>query len=190
MRILPVSLALLLATGLAGCGPDSDINSPPSPVIASAPGPVSSTPTRTPDKEALYEEAERVLRQVLQLEDDFLVAVDEVEYPAELYDLIAEPHLSTNRALFEEIKAMGMRGMPDTHPIWVIERAPTIHKDDSEVVLRLCQDSRGAPLVDEAGQVVSPGNITKMLYYFKHVDGTLKLFSADSLTEVDGCPSE
>lgn len=140
--------------------------------------------------EALYAKAERVVWRWAELEDSYLLDEQNEEYPPQLYDILEEPFLNHSRNIYEETKALGLRGLPGTSAGLVMQRAPDAQKYDSEVAFWVCQDSRDAPLVNASGDVVSPGGIVVILFYFKHFDGVLKLFYADSYEVVEACPFE
>lgn len=184
-------LALTLTLGLASCGPATPEPSAtpvaPSPVTRNSEPPVA---TPTPDMEALHAEAERVVWRWAELERSYLLDGEYEEYPPRLSDVLAEPYISNSRVIYEEMKALDLRIAPGTSADFTILPAPKAHKHGSEVALWVCQDTRTSPLVDAAGNVISPGRIILILFYFKHFDGALKLFYADSSEVVEACPSE
>ncbi|MGI5950946.1 MAG: hypothetical protein ACOX61_03755 [Brooklawnia sp.] len=188
LRILPVSLALLLATGLSGCGPDSDINAPPSPVTASSPGPVRSTPTPTPDKEALYEEAEQIFLRSMELRSAYEHRGDFSEFPPELELLLADPHLNNMRAAYVALQETQWRAPEGSYPAIDTAPLPNAVRDGSLVALQACIDTREVPALDPEGNVVSPGRLLYAHLFFKEFDGDLKLFIADGRGSVEECP--
>lgn len=180
-RVASALLALALFVGLAGCGSGRP-GSSPTPV---APVPVA---TPTPDMEALYVEAERVLRRWAELEDGWFLAGDYSQYPPELYDVLADPLLSLDISMFEDYQASGWRGLPGAEAPLTVQPASGREPDGSEVALRVCQDSANSPIVDASGEVVSEGGITVMVHYFRHVDGVLKMHDSNSFEVVEECP--
>jgi hypothetical protein len=179
-------LALTLSLGLAGCGPAT----PEPSATPVAPSPVLPVSTPTPDMDALYAEAERVVWRWAELEDSYLLDEQNEEYPPQFYDILEEPFLNHSVGIYEEVQALGLRGVPGTIVELDMKPAPEAQQYGSEVALWLCQDSTDAPLVNESGAVVSPGGIAVIRLYFKHFDGVLKLFYADSYEVLEACPFE
>ena len=185
-RPLKTVVGLVLVFAMAACSPGPDVSPTPSLVTPSVT--VSESPTPSPDMDALYAEAERVLRHSFELEDRYMQTGDFDEYPPELYEVLADPYLSLSQTAFAFHKENGFRGAPGTSAGLTVVALPATSRSDSEVALAACLDTRSAPLVDSSGRVVSEGAISLMTYFFKHVDGKMKLFLADAGDEVDECP--
>ncbi|MGI5951649.1 MAG: hypothetical protein ACOX61_07370 [Brooklawnia sp.] len=188
-RFHPVPLTLALLLGLAGCGstPEEPVVSPPSVVASSSPV-VSQSPT--PDMDALYAEAEQVLRRWVELEKGYELTGDFSEYPPGLQEVLAEPVLGLSRNNFEVAKENGWRAKPGSQPRVTSEPATGMRMDDSEVALRICLDTTDAPMVDASGEVVSPGGFQVLVFYFKYFDEDLKIFATSSYELVTACPFE
>ena len=171
---------------LAACSPGADVSPTPSFVTPSVTA--SASPTPTPDMDALYAEAERVLRRSFELEDRYIVGGNFDEYPPELFELLADPYLSLSQTGFTHFKESGQRGIEGTTPVITTQPLPGVSTRGSEVALAVCLDTRPAPLVDRNGTVVSEGVLKVSTYFFKQFEGKLKLFQAESGAEVDKCP--
>jgi hypothetical protein len=182
-RALSTTLALVLALGMAGCG-SGPPSSTPTPI---APGPVL-TPAPSPDMDALYAEAERVVREAMAIEEKYLMDLDNTQYPPELSEFYADPYREAHEQLLARSKERGVRLTPDPVVVWDFQPAPEELIDGAEVAMWVCKDSSGAPGLDESGEVAANGIVSMMLYYFKQVDGRLMLYFANSFSEVESCP--
>lgn len=180
-----IGLVLFLLAGCAG-QPDEPVSPTPTPSASVSVTPTPS-PAPTPDMDALYAEAERVLRRGVELETQTVVGGG-VDYPVELETLYAEPYLSLNRAVIGAYSELGWRGVEGNAPILTVRPRPGMSKGGSEVTLEACYDTRPSPAVDEFGNIVSQGVLYHKNYFFKHVDGTLKLFDDTKGIKVEQCP--
>lgn len=189
-RVLGSLTGLLLIVWLVGCSAAREQPaSPSSPVSDATVSSLSSpSPAPTADMDALYAEAERVLRRSFELEDRYMQGGNFEEYPPELSDVLADPYLSLSRSTFEYLKENRWRGAHGASLDLKVQPALGISVDGSELALAGCLDTRNSPLVDVDGNVVSGGAIFTPTYFFKHVDGTLKLFASFAGDRVDQCP--
>lgn len=179
-----VGLALMI--GLVGCAgqPDEPVSPTPSASVSVTPTP---SPSPTPDMDALYAEAERVLRRSVELELRAAVGGG-VDYPMELETLLAGPYLTESRVGIGAYQEFGWRAVEGATPILTVRPRPGMSMGGSEVTLEVCLDTRPSPKVDEAGKIVSYGVLKHKHYFFKHIDGTLKLFLDSKSVKVDQCP--
>ena len=184
-RPLKPVAGLALVFALAACSPGADVSPTPSFVTPSVTA--SASPTPTPDMDALYAEAERVLRRSFELEDRYMQTGNFDEYPPELYGVLADPYRSLSIASFAFHKENGFRSSPGTTAVVTVRPAQGVSKSGSEVALAVCLDTRPSPLVDANGNLVSPGGVLSVNYFFKRLDGVLKLFLAEG-EEVESCP--
>lgn len=94
-RLFGLLVGLVVAVALAGCASGGPGGSSPS-QTPSALVSVSVTPSPTLDMDALYAEAERVVRRATQLEEE-AIRQGPGSYPAELETLLADPYLTWSR---------------------------------------------------------------------------------------------
>ncbi|MGI5951844.1 MAG: hypothetical protein ACOX61_08380 [Brooklawnia sp.] len=187
MHYAPITLALVV--GLAGCGgaaTDDDSTPAPSPVVVS-PSPASS-PSPAVDMDGLYIDAEKVVRNWTEIQTGYRASVEETKFPAEANELLGEPYLELVQIELAMEKDLGMRLEPDAEVPLVAQPAPEMQLEDAEVTLRVCEDASNAPFVDAAGEEVSPGEVTVLLYHFKQFDGQLKIFNRTDQETVAECP--
>lgn len=184
---LPVAAVLLAA----GCTPGNGTPTPtPTPSVSSVTSP-SPTPTPTPtpsSEDALYAEAERVMTRVYEVSATFEVHGDYSAFPAELYELMADPYLGWTIALFEEGKEGGWHAPEGAFPVIQMAPLPGISsREGSEIALQLCVDTRNVPLLDGNGNVLSEGRIAHDTVFLKRFDGVLKVFTGTTEV-VEACP--
>ncbi|WIY83177.1 hypothetical protein [Propionimicrobium sp. PCR01-08-3] len=137
--------------------------------------------------DALYAEAEQVFRRSMELRNQFEGSGDYSEFPAELNELLADPYLDSVHQLFDFGRENGLHGPAGVGPALTVARYPGVSKGGSEVALRACLDSRDAPALDADGEVFSEGGLFHMKLFFKHFEGSLKLFDGTT-GSVDECP--
>lgn len=184
-RRIWISLAgLALAAGLAGCSQDDGAAPTPSPTPSPPPS-VTPSASPTPDMDALYEQAEWIVRRATELEEQ-AIEQGPGSYPAELEELLAEPYLSWSRAGVQQYWELGWTGPEGESAQLALGPLLGVSKDGSEVTLEACLWT--TPAVDASGTVVSPSALFHRNYYLKHVDEVLKLFTASGGIEVDQCP--
>ncbi|MGI5951648.1 MAG: hypothetical protein ACOX61_07365 [Brooklawnia sp.] len=140
--------------------------------------------------DALYTEAEEVLRRWTELEHKHAVSGDSSGYLQELAEVMAEPVISLAIANFEVAEEEGWGALPGPGPRLTVEPARGLRMDGSEVALRVCQDTTDVPTVDSSGEVVSPGGFQVLVFYFKYFDEDLKIFATSSYELVTACPFE
>ncbi|MGB3954402.1 MAG: hypothetical protein WBL05_03835 [Brooklawnia sp.] len=134
--------------------------------------------------DALYAEAEWVVRRATELEEQ---AIREGSYPAELEELLADPYLSLSRAGVAQYWELGWKQAEGESAELSFRPRPGLRRDDSEVALEACLLATST--VDGEGSVMSESGIVHMTYFFKHVEGDLKLFTSTG-EEVEKCPFE
>ena len=183
-RVFSLLVGFVVVVGLAGCssggsgGPTP--SGTPSPSVA-----VSPSPSPTPDLDALYAEAERVVRRATQLEEQ-AIRQGPGSYPAELETLLADPYLTWSRAGVQQYWELGWTGAEGESAGLILRPQPGVSQDDSEVALEACLQTTSA--VDANGSVVSQARLYHRSYFFRQVDGALRLFTATKGTEVEQCP--
>ena len=184
-RPLKPVAGLALVFALAACSPGADVSPTPSFVTPSVTA--SAPPTPTPDMDALYAEAERVVRRATELEE-LAIQVGDVEYPAELEGLLADPYLTWSRVGLQQYRELGWKGPEGKNAILDLRPLAGVALDGSEVALEGCFDTRPVPAVDADGNVMSEGALFHRTYFFKHVGNGLRLFNATKGDKVDQCP--
>lgn len=185
-RLLVIVVVLI---GSAGCAGGSDEPRGPTPLVSvttSSTAPEKS-PTATPvtEQEALYAEAERVLRRSVELEAQ-IIKDGADQYPAELTELLADRYLVESQALFLHYREVGWKFAADSYPTVTLRRQPTMSVPGSEAALEGCMVTM--PAYDEGGRLVSDSVQWHMFYFFRHIDGKLKLFADQGMQEVSQCP--
>jgi len=183
-RLFGLLVGPLVAVALAGCASGGPGGSSPSPT-PSALVSVSVTPTPTFDMNALYAEAERVVRRATQLEEE-AIRQGPGSYPAELETLLADPYLTWSRVGVQQYWELGWKGADGESAGLILRPQPGVSQGGSEVALESCLQTVAA--VDASGSLVSSARLFHRSYFFKHVDGDLKLFSATQGSEVEKCP--
>lgn len=177
-------IGLALAAGLAGCTQGGDAEPTPSPT-PSTHAAVTPSPSPTPDMEALYAEAEWIVRRATELEEQAM-REGQGSYPAELHDLLADPYLSWNQAGIQQIWELGWQQAPGESSGLILRPQPGVRMDGSELALDACLLKTAT--VDAQGSVVAPSEMVRRSYFFKHVDSRLKLFTSTIGTEIEQCP--
>ena len=175
---------LAVVVGLAGCSSGGSGGPTPS----GTPSPsvmVSPSPSPAPDLDALYAEAERVVRRATQLEEQ-AIRQGPGSYPAELETLLADPYLSLSRVGVQQYWELGWTEAEGESAGLILRPQPGVHKDDSEVALEGCLHTTST--VDANGSSVGSSRVLLKTYFFKHVDGDLRLFTAIKGVEVERCP--
>ena len=176
-------VGLALAAGLASC-PKAVAPNPHRPDTQHTARCGEPVPEPTPDMDALYAEAEWVVRRATELEEQ---AIREGSYPAELEELLADPYLSLSRAGVAQYWELGWKQAEGESAELSFRPRPGLRRDDSEVALEACLLATST--VDGEGSVMSESGIVHMTYFFKHVEGDLKLFTSTG-EEVEKCPFE
>ncbi|MGI5950249.1 MAG: hypothetical protein ACOX61_00150 [Brooklawnia sp.] len=148
------------------------------------------TPSPTPDTDALYAEAERVILAANKLEEAYLLDADNKQYPPGLTEFFADPYLEASKRDYATIKGLGYRTPPGAEVRSRFQQAPEELDHDADVAIRACRDTTDAPFIDEHGTVTSPGNLSLWVFLLKDFDGQLKLFGATAYGEVEQCPFE
>ena len=183
-HVFSLLVGLAVVVGLAGCssggsgGPTP--SGTPSPSVMVSP---SSSPT--PDLDALYAEAERVVRRATQLEEQ-AIRQGPGSYPAELETLLADPYLTWSRVGVQQYWELGWTGAEGESAGLILRPQPGVSQDDSEVALEGCLHATST--VDANGSLVGVATLLYKTYFFKHVDGDLRLFTSTSGVEVEQCP--
>lgn len=182
-------VAIALLAGLAACSPEpiEPSTPPPSPSVS-----VSATPTAglSPDMDALYAEAERILRLSWTIQEDRLKAGDFDTFPPELEAILADPYLQSMRTAFELYRAEDLRMSPDTSTGLTVRPSPGRVVDGSDLAVQACIDMRSAPVLDANGNVFSQGGLILQTYFFKTEEGVTKMFATQGDGEVAQCPFE
>lgn len=187
MRHAPIALALII--GLAGCGgaaTDDGSTPSPTPVVPSPSPAISQSPAI--DMDQLYVDAEQVARNWTDIQTSYRASLEETEFPAEADELLGEPYRELIQIELTMEKDLGMVLEQEAEVSLVVQPAPEMQLDDAEVTLRVCEDATSAPFVDAAGEEVSPGEVTVLLYHFKQFDGQLKIFNRTDQETVAECP--
>ena len=185
-RVFSLLVGFVVVVALAGCSSAGSVGPTPSGTLSPSVV-VSPSPSPAPDMDALYAEAERVLRRSFELEDRYMQAGDFDEYPPELFEVLADPYLSQSQAVFQMMKESGYRAAEGTVAVFTVKPLPGVSRSGSEVALAVCLDTRASPLVDANGNVVSEGALFNPSYYFRHLNGKLMLFLSDAGEEVEKC---
>lgn len=182
-QIVAVATAALLLA-LSGCSDTAD--DPASPASSATPTVVSPSPVAspTPDMDALYAEAEAVLRAATEWEET-AIREGPPDYPVELESLLADPYLSLSKAGVSEYWELGWTIPPDESFTLIVRPVPGMTRNGSEVALEGCYQTANA--MDESGTVVSASRLLHKYYYFKHVDGQLRLFGATREGQIEQC---
>lgn len=139
--------------------------------------------------DALYAEAEGLVRRYWKIQEDLLKSGDFSEVPPEYSEFMADPYLSLMPAVLDYYRTNNLHMAPDATTILVFQPSPGRTAVGSELALQGCADSRNAPLLDAQGNVFSAGAVLVHTYFFKTVDGQLKLYHSEADGEVDQCPS-
>lgn len=183
-RVFSLLIGFAAALALTACssgGPGGPTPSgTPSPSAAATP-----SPSPTPDMDALYAEAERVVRRATQLEED-AIRQGPGSYPAELETLLADPYLTWSRVGVQQYWDLGWRGAEGESAGLILRPQPGVSQDDSEVSLEGCLQTTSA--VDADGNIVSSPRLYVRSYFFRQVDGVLKLYTATKGSEIEQCP--
>lgn len=181
------AIVLALALALAACSNGTDTPPPQSATSSPLTSPTVVQTSPTPDMDALYTEAERIVRRAYELEHSS--AFDGTDdYPAELETLLADPYLSWSRAGIQQYHDLGWYPQDGKMPELIVEPAIGTNSDGSEVALKCCLQT--VPAVNASGEVVSEAVLWYTTYFFKHVDGDLRLFTATEAQRIDQCPLE
>ena len=183
-RLWTPLIGLALAAAVASCSRGGAAEPTPSPTPTTPPA-VTASQSPTPDMEALYAEAEWVVRRATELEEQ-AIRDGQGSYPTELEELLAEPYLSASRAGVQQSWELGWKGPEDESAELILRPRPGMKKDDSEVALEACFFTTST--VDANGSVISGPGLWHRTYFFKHVEGDLRLFSATGGDEVERCP--
>lgn len=180
-------LCLGLVAGLAGCSASGSVPAgTPTPLAPSASPEHSPAASPTPDLDALYAEAERVVRRATELEEQ-AIRDGGPEYPAELEELLADPYLTWSRVGVQEYWNLGWTLPDGLTPRLILRPQPGVSQDGSDLALEGCLET--PPAVDATGAVVSQGVLLHRSYFLKGVDGgSLRLFTATRGTKVEQCP--
>ena len=181
-----VVVATVVLLGLSGCSDTAD--DPASPASSATPTVVSPSPVAspTPDMDASYAEAMRIIRRAYELELSAMAdGVD--EYPVELTEILADPYLSWSAAGVKEYHELGWTPPPDEVPVIVLRESPGVSMDGSELAVEGCL--QGVAALDSTGQVASDAVLIRKTFFFRHLDGRMKLFTATKGEEISKCPS-
>lgn len=185
-RLWTPLIGLALAAGLASCSQGGAAEPTPSPTPTTPPA-VTQSQSPTPDMEALYAEAERVVRRATELEEQAM-REGPGSYPAELHDLLADPYLAWSQAGVAEYQRLGWKQPEGKSAVFIIRPQPGRQMDGSEFALQACLFKTGS--IDAQGIVVAPPEAVLKSYFFKHVDGRLRLFTSTLGEEIEQCPFE
>ena len=183
-RVFSLLVGFVVVVGLAGCSSGGSGGPTPS----GTPSPsvmVSPSPSPAPDLDALYAEAERVVRRATQLEEQ-AIRQGPGSYPAELETLLADPYLSLSRVGVQQYWELGWTGAEGESAGLILRPQPGVHTEDSDLALEACLMATST--VDRAGSAVALSETVHRTYFFKHVDGDLRLFTATHGQEVEQCP--
>lgn len=135
--------------------------------------------------DALYAEAERVVRRATQLEEE-AIQQGPGNYPAELETLLADPYLTWSRVGVQQYWELGWKGVEGESAGLVLRPQPGVSQDGSEVALEGCLQATST--VDASGALVGPSSLFYKTYFFRHVDADLRLFTSTMGVEVEQCP--
>lgn len=177
-------LSVILASSLlalGSCGTtEPDPTPSPSPVVTSSP--VASP---NPSDAALYEEAERVYLGYREAEERYSLGADYSEFPPEMAEYLSPGYLEAVRTTFDQARAQQLR-LAGGSPIHTVAPARGTSKNGSVAAVATCYDARGLIAVDENGNEVSQGVLSRGIYYLNYFDGALKISDAD-VWRADSC---
>lgn len=183
-RVFGLLVGLAVVSVLSGCSSGGSGGPTPS-GTPSPPVSVSPVASPTPDMDALYAEAERVVRRATQLEEE-AIRQGPGSYPVELETLLADPYLTWSRVGVQQYWELGWKGAEGESAALVLRPQPGVSQDDSEVALEGCLQATST--VDANGALVGVSALLYKTYFFKHVDGDLRLFTSTMGVEVEQCP--
>ncbi len=184
-RLWTPLIGLALAAGLASCSQGGAAEpKTPSPTPTTPPA-VTPSQSPTPDMDALYAEAEWIVRRATELEEQ---AIREGSYPAELHDLLADPYLTWSQAGTQEYWELGWKQAAGESAQLLLRPQPGVQMEGSELALEACLLQTAT--VDAQGTLVGQSRMVRRSYFFKHVNGALKLFTSTTGTEIEQCPFE
>ena len=178
---LPVAAVLLAA----GCTPGNGTPTPtptPSLSFVASPSPISSPSSGG----FLYAEADRVLRAAISAQSIYQSQSEQTEFPIELAEYYSPEALEGVRFVTENFKSKGLI-LEGGEPVVRTESVLNVVKEGSVVVLDACIDSSALSAIGPAGEVVATGKLAVGRYFFRHIDGALKIFEIEP-QEVSECP--
>jgi hypothetical protein len=184
-RCVAVGLALVMVSGMAGCGGgDAGAGGTPS-VSGGASVTPSVTPTPTPSEDPLFTEAKAVhlkyLDQVLRLEK----AGGASRLPDEMRVLVTGQYMKDVEAAYARLAKLGTKADPSSQYHVVSVRQSTA-RDGGIVAIRACVDARKVILLDKTGKRAGRGTLRQDDLSFVKVGDSLAISDGDSV-RVDAC---
>ncbi len=174
-----------VATGPVATGPAS---SPSAALPSTCPGTPGAAPTPcTPaqleeltTKAALYTEAEQVYRRFFEL--DGKLAMQGQDASPEVLALLGGPFVDSYKTERRELVGVTTSGYG---LLVFVTPAPALVHAGSDVALSVCADGSGVSAF-RAGQEVGKLAIVQATFYFKRIDGSMKIWGRTG-TKVSSC---